>query len=413
YDKSGHTNAAWDGDAHRAIDLFFPLGPDPLHGPAEPRDAALAAFQAAVDKGCRDPLLLALRGITDGQDAGRSYHTPTGNMTRIIDDLQKENYPAAVKMRVVNGYLRTTNITAGDRALIPISLVTEVAKTSGLPAGELDALANEFYMAQHENHDQFQVLNPFVDAYQRAAPNSAGPRLLRARAKLDAAFTTINNIDHFVNPPLWKQVLPQLKEVEALLQEAWRLDPRDPHAPSLMVGVKMYESEDGGGEEAMELWFHRAMESDPDSYEACVAKLAYLSPAWHGSAGQMLGFGRECLATENWRAGLPLILVQAHNRLSEGAPDSRQYFERPEVWADIREVFTGAVLNFPNDVNLRCEYAKYAAKCGQWDAAHRQFEIIGDKPVLAVFGSQASYDYLRKKAKHLAAQAPATGPATN
>jgi uncharacterized protein YqfA (UPF0365 family) len=46
----------------------------------------------------------------------------------------------------------------------------------------------------------------------------------------------------------------------------------------------------------MELWFDRAMAADPNNRDACKAKLYNLEPKWHGSAEEMVKFGREWAA---------------------------------------------------------------------------------------------------------------------
>ena len=62
----------------------------------------------------------------------------------------------------------------------------------------------------------------------------------------------------------------------------------------------------------MELWFDRAMELDPNDYDACYYKLYYLEPKWYGSVKDMLDFGRECVDSKVWGGRVPLVLTDAH-----------------------------------------------------------------------------------------------------
>ena len=58
----------------------------------------------------------------------------------------------------------------------------------------------------------------------------------------------------------------------------------------------------------MELWFDRAMKADGDDRYACLTKLDWLDPKWHGTAEEMLAFGRACRDTKNWRTGITLLV---------------------------------------------------------------------------------------------------------
>jgi hypothetical protein len=82
------------------------------------------------------------------------------------------------------------------------------------------------------------------------------------------------------------------------------------------------------------------------------------------------------------------------------------------VWQEVSEVYEGGLLNFPEDVKRRSEYAKLAAQCGRWDVAREQFRRLGDGPDLSVFISKASYEYLRRKAERLGGGGATTRAAT-
>ena len=116
-------------------------------------------------------------------------------------------------------------------------------------------------------------------------------------------------------------------------------------------------------------------------------------------------FGRECLRSENWRGGTPLIAVMVHEHAADHSADRQAYLSRPDVWEDIHFAYDGYLINFPLGPDQRCEYAKLAGVCGHWDEADRQFQQIGDHPVMDIFGSESSYKYLRTKARRLASAA--------
>jgi hypothetical protein len=158
----------------------------------------------------------------------------------------------------------------------------------------------------------------------------------------------------------------------------------------------------GGDRQEMEKWYRRAMAADPDNYNAAKVKLQFLLPRWHGSHGDMIAFGRECLAGQNWAGNLPNLMVEAHQAVSIETSDPAAYLSQPAVWDDIRGVHEGFLKVYPDAPRAawhRNRLAKWACDCQQWDAAWELFAQIGDKPDPTVFRSQALYDYYRRKAE--------------
>jgi hypothetical protein len=124
-----------------------------------------------------------------------------------------------------------------------------------------------------------------------------------------------------------------------------------------------------------------------------------------GTLDELMNFAHQCIATENWKGGIPFVAIWAHERAAELTGDRSVYFKKPAVWNDVQAVYEGLLVNYPDQLSRRCEYAKYACLCEHWDVADRQFKVIGDQPVMDVFGSETSYRYLRRKAERLAQDA--------
>jgi len=152
--------------------------------------------------------------------------------------------------------------------------------------------------------------------------------------------------------------------------------------------------------EDIEKWFKRALAVNPDNYQACSIML------WQLPVEEKLEFGRQCLAGQNWRGQLPFMLVRAHEALANAADDKNEYWQRPEVWKDVKQVFETSFQFAPESLEVRSNYALLANRCGKWAEAEKQFKILGDKPSLKIFGSMASYEYQRKKAEKNAAAVP-------
>src|SRR5258706_6305646 len=182
----------------------------------------------------------------------------------------------------------------------------------------------------------------------------------------------------------WKLMKQRLEVAQAALEEAWKLDPTCIEIPIQMITVELGQ---GQGRDRMEMWFKRAMEIDPDSQEACQAKLYYLEPKWYGTPRDVIDFGRECLKTGRFNSSVPWTLERAHAALSHytrGGYDTDSdpaYYTRPGVWTDLKQVFDG-YLAADKDLDpnyLRNQYARYACLGEAWDDAAKMFPLIGER----------------------------------
>jgi len=149
----------------------------------------------------------------------------------------------------------------------------------------------------------------------------------------------------------------------------------------------------------METWYKRAMEADPDNFDACGKKMYYLEPKWYGGPAEMLTFGRELLAGGNWEARLPFKLVDAHLTLSGYQKEGKaEYFTDETVWKDIEAVYERYLARYPDSVWDRSFYAKLASKCGRWTEAKSQFDKLGDKVMVGAFADRAEMDRFKAEA---------------
>jgi hypothetical protein len=150
----------------------------------------------------------------------------------------------------------------------------------------------------------------------------------------------------------------------------------------------------------------RVIRLNPDTYEALERKRYYLEPKWHGSAEEMLRFGRQCLLSGAWHNRQPFILVMAHLWLGHysdrgylSRPDRAYFTKSPEIWKDFQAVFEGYLSRYPRSSFQRSLYAKFACYCEQWKVAHKQFQTLGDKASAGAFiGGQSEMEAFRKEA---------------
>jgi hypothetical protein len=167
----------------------------------------------------------------------------------------------------------------------------------------------------------------------------------------------------------------------------------------------------GQGRDRMELWFHRAMQANPDNYDACSRKLYYLEPKWYGDAEQMLAFGRECEAGGNWNAGIPYILMKAHLDLAhytdagwQPRPQADYFQANPSAWDDIVRIDTRDHNYSPRCIRKELEFARAACLTGHWKEADDAFQKVGPAGDSRVYtGSEQKHD-AAKAHEHVAAK---------
>jgi hypothetical protein len=384
------------------MERFQVLGGDPVAGPRGPRDAALAAFKAATEAGCDDPLVLCMYHLAwgSGGDLDRRAGPVPQPFSSTLRALEASKHHPSMKFWGLFRYIRNAGTRGQFEVQRTVKLVPQIAATPGLPRAELDTNAEQLYDAiRLSTTSTWRFYPGFLDAYTAAQPNTAGPLLMKGRMLLDKGYEE----RQFARGAEAEQTL---REAEQCLEQAWKLDREDYRAANFMLAVKINQGEDGGGREAMELWFNRAMAANPDNLDACRRRLHYIRR--YEDRDGMLAFGRWCLKTENWRGGIPFILADVHYYLAFASQDRKEYYAQPHVWEDLRSVYEGCVINFPTAIPQRNQYAKIAIQCGRWDVAKQQFEILGDKVMPQVFGSQTTLNYYKRKATRLAATQPTT-----
>ncbi|CAN5833300.1 hypothetical protein BH23PLA1_BH23PLA1_11990 [soil metagenome] len=135
-----------------------------------------------------------------------------------------------------------------------------------------------------------------------------------------------------------------------------------------------------GDRDDMELWFQRAIEANPNNRDACLHKMEWLEPKWHGSPEELLAFGRACRDSGNVRAGITLLSANAHWRFTQYLdPEStNRYFRSDSVIYEIMEVYQKYFDLFPSDNIERTNFAMYCALAGRINAAEVEFRAVGD-----------------------------------
>ena len=267
-----------------------------------------------------------------------------------------------------------------------------------LPAGEVVNASEDLLIFLKPNPPEYRA------AWDRLMPLmtnhwSQNPRVLLTLGwgHVDRAWMARGNgYADTVSQDGWKIFAAELDQAEAYLTNSWARGALNRTAYQMMH-VELGQSQ---GRKRLELWFERAMELNPGDYDSCSYKLWYLMPRWHGSYGQMLEFGRSCLTHPRWKGEVPLALMRAHELIALDVPKEkrREYWQRKEVWSDVRKSFERFFELNPKDVSWRHNYAWYAWRAGDWDELNRQIPLLGEINY-SYFGGQEQFDRMLSEAK--------------
>jgi ankyrin repeat protein len=134
--------------------------------------------------------------------------------------------------------------------------------------------------------------------------------LIRANNEIDLAWEARGTgWAKDVTAESWEQYGKHLDQARLLLTATWQSDPNRPEAAGDMMTVT--RGSHGNEGETVRTWFDRAVSAQMDYPEAYKEMVLALRPRWGGSHGQMLEFGRECLATKRFDTDVPLFYLYA------------------------------------------------------------------------------------------------------
>jgi peroxiredoxin len=426
YQTAGFANRAWDEPAVRALTEFARLRAQAVASNEPALEIVGTNCELARKSGCQDPMIAYLHtrfylAQTNSKEAFMAAYSNAA--TR----LEASSYPPLRKFygwlrlgdQIVYTYGYGTNIPARVHELgawrnAKINLHLMVQDQSILPEEIYDACHQ--YMEYWKNDkdiysETYELLQGPLFANW---PNASPIWLLKGEVFVEKAWGARGiGFADTVTEEGWKGFEKMLHVAEGALDRAWELNPKDPRIATTMLTLEMGQ---GKGRERMETWFRRAIDLDPNNYDACQRKLLYLQPKWHGSLEDMLAFGWECAESPNWGGKVPLTLFDArvqvmyYTKHFQGEKfDASEYWKQPEVWPDIQEAFEKFFQLNPEATGWYHDYALYAYRCERWQALNRLLPKLG-KVNYDFFGGQAEFDKMARLAKQHAGE---TDPQTN
>jgi len=400
YEKVGRKDPRWDKPAREALEaaaLLAGRAADPGAGPED----VLASARQAVAAGCDDPMILFLLA-----DSSRPTDVPdAGELGRLrvaaAIAMERSGYPALRKAQALAGAgmdrARKTPPTPEDRkeatrfleaalALMPRDALKDGSRAE-VEGDWFDLIKGLIAGFRVVGLDQ-EAASRKVDTTLATASSLKAFRLqIKAAALIDEAWEARGRgMADTVTEKGARTFAACLGEAERTLRQAWIADPKAYRTPTLMLRIMTGL----GGERAeMETWFRRAMELKDDNVAACIEKMNYLDPKWHGSRDELMAFHQACRATKNWRGGLTLVSADAYMRwyLQLGGNEADGYLHSREVWDDIRSIYDEYLSHYPKDHAARSAYAGFGFYCGHPEVAEKEFNALGDRLVGTKFFS--------------------------
>ncbi|WP_149110742.1 hypothetical protein [Limnoglobus roseus] len=409
YNKFGSTKAAWADKARTAMEAF-----------------CLAYTRSAVtDKGpyCQAffKALKNLEGIDCGDPLIRYWMLQYSPRSATEESLPK--YVAAVDALEKSKYTRLTFHAAYQTYAIAYQLARKADTavtaedlenrhqqyrtalkamiTDPRPAYWADALPLLTLEVQLHMESGKSRLGAWRDVDDRLEGMEAVPWVraaLEGRVLVLAAWDARGNgAGNTVDAEAFEIFKDRLATAQQKLEAAWQADSTLAAPATHMLDVAKGL---GFEREAMETWFRRAMEADPDNLTACEAKKDWLQLKWRGKPKDALAFTYQCLRTNNYYAHLPFLAETPQLAVLpvEKQELIEEYTGRAGTWTPVQVIYEAHLARYPDDVWAHTRYAQRSGLWGKWDVADAQFKALGGKPWPGIFAKD-EFTRLAQKAK--------------
>lgn len=291
----------------------------------------------------------------------------------------------------------------GDYSVLEdrLSAILKEKKRNKYGASEISA-AYEYLCSNPGGRFEFEKFKARFERWVAQRPKSHFAHAAYGNILIDEAWQARGGgWANTVTPEGWRLFEERLKKAREELEYAYELDPSDPIPPAHLITVAKGLSLDRS---EMEKQFQRGIAVSPDECLLYEKKLGYLMPKWAGTEEEMFDFAREVATNSPPDSLAPLILVQAHWEIFNRSNKDRRYFQQPEVWNEMKGVYSRLCDKFPEAKERRNWFALTAFYAEDYETAARQLQIIGEDWIPSVWGSRSFFDRVRakteKKLKH-------------
>lgn len=414
YDQDSNAGQQWDSDARKAISLQCRVCKT-LADRERTQAEETVLFTSLLKAGCLDSEVL-LHAALFAQQGGNlplsaaqifrvASHRWPGNPQDpyggfvVVDQLIRATAHKAYgdfSKRVAGIVLRwMTDRTSWFRA---------VQKLKDMPPALRISATAEFldtYVVLNGTHRViFSRYKPqFDEIYaplEKAYPNNARVLAIKGKFYIDWAWVGRGyGWAADTSAQQWADFNDRLNEARKILTHAYELDPSVAEVSAGMVTVSLGLNL---SRDTMETWYKRALTADPDNSYACMAKLEYLEPKWHGSIEEMLKFGHECADHGSWAGRQPQVLASAYVDLAALSGNPKAIYQREDVWNDLSNIYSTAIRRDPNSRHEKSVYAYFSALCGHWKKADELFKELGNQVDPSAFDSIAQLQIMQEDA---------------
>ncbi|MFI5378270.1 MAG: tetratricopeptide repeat protein [Tepidisphaerales bacterium] len=404
FDDSSHGGPAVDADARQTVLLS-------TQWTRSEADEArlLAVCRKAMAAGADDPVFLYYAALVEQRHSDIQPRQVIAQMLKAAEVLTRERRAPIMAHMIRCNAMAIAAKSPADRDWPELSIAINLSLSLGwhwekeqVPPALLCQWAWQILDSGSHRSAYGMYAGQMQQALRRLIPGSVYLMVLEAMAHRYEAVSQSYTFEDRPGPDAAKSRERSLQRAEELLDKARKMEPEN----SMVLREMMLLYAQTGRDDEAEKCYRAAMAADPDDVVTASRRLDSLGE------GQ-LEFARGLLKQENWRGGLPFLLVEWHAERSRFAGDNIAYFAKPEVKADIQAVYERYLRLFPKDGIRRSEYARYMALCQMWPEADRQMRLLGDNWSPRVFGSQTAFEYARTKtAKMAAAPGGANAPAS-
>jgi hypothetical protein len=373
------------------------------------RSTARREIERAISEGCNDPLVNYASAWLRNPDTNNSTPEQKQQWSGNYELMRTSNYSplrrcwSAIKSaQAARSILPGTKLTqevrefrqeAADRAI-------DVVRDTSLPVEEMSeavwAMFDTIRMNKSGLRNTFDVIEPIL---LKNWGNTAEAWMIDGDFLINIAWDARGSgFAQTVTSEGWAGFNKDLARAEKALLKSWKIKPLERTAVRL-IWVELGQ---GKGRDRMEKFFQWAMTLNPNSSDACNAKLLYLYPRWYGSAEDMIRFGWDCVNSTNWGGEVPMTMLYANDQIARDLypklADRDQYWRNPAVWPCIDAAFHKYFKLHPDNVGWHHNYFWYAVKCGAWERANQELALLG--PInYDYFGGKENFEAMVTLAK--------------
>jgi len=235
-----------------------------------------------------------------------------------------------------------------------------------------------YYRLGDIDHDKdIEFKKNILDEWRNSQPESHIPWLIRGIFYTSYAWRIRGGgWAKDVPKDAWSKFHSILEQAQTDLEKSYQLNPNDPNSSCNLLIVARGLSYP---REKMEEYFKNAVAAYLFHFGAHYQKLNYLMPKWHGTQQEMYHFTMECMKFADAHPYLGLVAVAALEEVHNRSSKDNNYLGRDDVWPTVEKIYSNFFAKYPEDIRRRFYYAFHAYKARKYDAAIRQFEIIGDR----------------------------------